>query len=246
MYIQSFKRYETKYLISRETADSFIEKTSSMLIPDEYGSYSISNLYLDTEDYHFIRRSLEKPVYKEKLRIRRYGTDGVPKQVFFEIKKKYNGIVSKRRVALSPDTAEAYLSGNDISPLLEGFSDRQIFSEIDFIMKKYSPVPKLYLAYDRCAFTVKDYPDVRITFDKCIRSRQNEFTLYSDNNCRLLDTGIADYKIMEIKCGGAVPIEIAHILSKLKIYPTSFSKYGRIYCSDIMPKYCPGKEFTNV
>lgn len=228
-YIQSFNRYEIKYLLTDKQRQQFLEAYSDMLHRDRYGKYTICNLYLDTEDFYFIEHSLDKPVYKEKLRIRSYGNVSDESQVFFEIKKKYNKVVYKRRITIPLSEAMNYIE-NGIKPTsLEGYSANQIFEEIDYLVKKYMPSPKLYLAYDREAFYVKDHPALRITFDKNIRSRWNDLTLKHDMGTELLDTGIDNYSLMEIKCPGALPAELAAVLSKLKIYPASFSKYGRVY-----------------
>lgn len=228
-YIQSFKRKETKYLLTSQQAEAFISSVGGLLIPDKYGEYTICNLYLDTADYYFIEHSLDRPAYKEKLRVRSYGTASDESTVFFEIKKKYRGVVYKRRITLPFNQAENYMLSGEKPSCLEGYSANQIFSEIDYLMQKHKPFPRLYLAYDRKAFTVANHPSLRITFDSNIRSRSGNLTLKSDENTSLLNTGIPDYKLMEIKSDGAIPIEISAVLSRLKIYPVSFSKYGRIY-----------------
>lgn len=228
-YIQSFNRYETKYLLTAEQKATFLDEAGSLLERDKYGQYSICNIYLDTEDFYFIRHSLDRPMYKEKMRIRSYGNADINDKVFFEIKKKYNGIVYKRRITISLKEAEDYIQHGITPPSLEGYHANQIFSEIDHLMNKYSPSPKLYLAYDREAFSFINDRDLRITFDCNIRGRWDDLTLANDLNTSLLDTGITDYSLMEIKSSGAIPLEICTVLSKHKIHPTSFSKYGRIF-----------------
>lgn len=231
-YIRSFRRYETKYLLSRPQCEAFLAAASELLIPDKYGDYTICNLYLDTDDFYFIEHSLDKPEYKEKLRLRSYGNINDGGKAFLEIKKKSRGIVYKRRITLSLHEAMDYLSNGKTPQTLPDWSARQIFSEIDYLMKKYKPEPKVYLAYDRLAFAMRGFPEVRLTLDGNIRSRFYDLTLSSDDNAELLDTGISDYRIMEIKSDGAIPLSLARILSQLKIYPTSFSKYGRVYINN--------------
>ncbi len=228
-YIQSFKRYETKYLLTKEQAQAFLEAASDMLVSDTYGEYTICNVYLDTEDFYFIEHSLDKPAYKEKLRLRSYGTVKEKDTVFLEIKKKSRGIVYKRRITIPFCEAEDYLIRGIKPPSLQGFQAEQIFAEIDYLMKRYNPMPKVYLAYDRKAYFLGDYPKIRITLDKKVRSRWEKLTLASDENTEILSTGIENYHLMEIKSDGVLPVELATILSKLKIYPTSFSKYGNVY-----------------
>lgn len=229
--IQSFRRYETKYLLDAEKYSRLISETVNMLSRDTHGEYSICNIYLDTEDFYFIEHSLDRPSYKEKLRIRSYGNVTDSDKVFFEIKKKVSGIVYKRRITIPLEQAENYVINGIRPPCLESYRDCQIFSEIDYLMNKYRPSPKLYLAYDRQAYYFTDRPELRVTFDKNIRSRFKDLTLTSDEDISLLDVGIENYRLMEIKSSGAIPAELAAILSRLKIYPVSFSKYGEIYKS---------------
>ncbi len=232
-YIQSFRRYETKYLLTEEQAEELLALTGELLTPDRYGDYTICNLYLDTDDFYFIQRSLDKPKYKEKLRLRSYGNADGEQQVFLEIKKKYRGIVYKRRITLPYTEAMDYLLHGVKPPSVDSPITEQIFAEIDFLMKRYKPTPKVYLAYDRLAFYSKKYPQLRVTLDNGIRSRWEDITLSRDSGVDFLDTGVNDYRLMEIKSDGAIPIELTQILSQLKIYPTSFSKYGNIYINAV-------------
>lgn len=231
VYTQSFNRYEIKYMLTEEQKKVFLEAMGDHLCHDRYGEYTICNIYLDTDDFYFIERSLEKPVYKEKLRVRSYGAADEDTRVFFEIKKKFRKVVYKRRITIPLAEAEEYIKNGTKPPSLEGYSDNQIFEEIDFLMKRYAPEPKLYLAYDREAYYLKEYPEMRITFDKNIRGRWDNLTLKFSDDTELLRTGVDNYSVMEIKCAGAMPKEYADILSGLKIYPVSFSKYGQIYIS---------------
>lgn len=228
-YVQNFNRYEIKYLLTEEQKNKFIEAIGEELCRDTYASYTISNLYLDTEDFYFIEHSLEKPIYKEKLRVRSYGETDGEKEVFLEIKKKYKKTVYKRRIVLPLKEVEKYLEDGKKPEGLKGYGANQIFEEIDFLMKQYKPSPKLFLAYDREAWFLKKYPQIRITFDKNIRGRWEGLSLCEEKGAELLDTGIENYALMEIKCPQALPMEYANILSTLGIFPTSFSKYGKMY-----------------
>lgn len=232
-YIQSFRRYETKYLITEKQAEKLLALAGDLLTPDRYGDYTICNLYLDTDDFYFIQRSLDKPKYKEKLRLRSYGNADDQQQVFLEIKKKYRGVVYKRRITLPCTEAMDYIQNGVKPPSVNTPLAEQIFSEIDFLMKRFKPSPKVYLAYDRLAFFSKKYPQLRVTLDNRIRSRWDDLTLASDEDIFFLDTKVNDYRLMEIKSDGAIPVELTEILSKLCIYPTSFSKYGNIYMNAV-------------
>lgn len=228
MYVQSFKRYEKKYLLTEEQFRAFTEKTSDIICPDSYGLHTIRNIYLDTDDFTLIRRSLERPVYKEKLRIRSYCAPEEDTEVFFELKKKYEGVVYKRRISLRVSELKAYLLSRERPASLVRTGDIQIFNEIDHLMKRMSPMPKVCLSYDRQAFFGREDREFRITFDSNIRSRTDDLTL-ADDRGELLDTGVENYRLMEVKTTGAVPLNTARIMSELKIYPVSLSKYGEVY-----------------
>ena len=161
-----FKRYEKKYMLTKEQYEKFRETADNYMKVDEYGLSTICNIYYDTDAYDLIRNSIEKPVYKEKIRLRSYGVPTDKSTVFLELKKKYKGIVYKRREAMT--LTEAYQC---VENLDMGERKDQISQEIDYFLKMYRPVPKVFLAYDRIAmFGIEDHA-FRITFDFNIRSR---------------------------------------------------------------------------
>lgn len=220
--MDTFKRTEKKYLMSGQQYEQFLERTRSQLQLDQYGLHTICNIYYDTDDYELIRRSIEKPAYKEKLRLRSYGIPSLEDDVFLEIKKKWKGVVYKRRVSLPLEKARKYLEEGE--PLEHS---GQIESEIDYFFKFYQPKPKMYIAYDREAFFGREDNSLRLTIDRNIRSREYELQLEcGDYGDLLLDK---DMYLMEIKINASMPMWLAWVLSDLEIYPISFSKYGNIY-----------------
>ena len=223
-----FERVEKKYLLTREKYNLLLEAIEPYMSADSYGKHTIGNVYYDTETYELTSRSIEGPKYKEKFRIRSYGIPKEQDKVFLEIKKKYKGVVYKRRVSMTLKEAEEYLE-KGIKPKMQG----QILKEIDYFISFYKPVPKVYLAYDRVAYFGKQDKEVRITFDHNIRSRQENMSLSEgDYGPPLLD----DYHyLMEVKVPGAMPLWLSRLLCELEIYPTSFSKYGNVYKQFILP-----------
>ena len=217
-----FNRYEKKYLMPEAIYQLLRARLSRYMETDSYGLHTICNIYYDTADDLLIRRSLEHPVYKEKLRVRSYGVPDEDSQVFVEIKKKYKGIVNKRRVQMRLPEAMNYLDGETSQP--EG---SQINQEIDFFLKRYRLLPRLYLAYDRVALFGKEDPEFRVTFDRRIRYRREAVRLEAgDQGEYLLPEG---WVLMESKIQGAAPLWFSQLLSELSLYQTSFSKYGNIY-----------------
>lgn len=239
MAIEIFNRKEIKYMLDDVTYNRFISRLEEYMVPDSYsmegGFYSICNIYYDTADDLLIRRSIQKPVYKEKLRLRSYGVPDGDSTAFVEIKKKYKGIVNKRRVKMTLNEAEEYLS-NGTWPRRDKLN-AQIMRELDFMRERYELLPKVYLSYDRRAYFDRNDSDFRVTFDTNIRARREDLDLRKSSYGTPL---IADgYRLMEVKISGATPTWFTSLLSEFKIYPVSFSKYGteyRRYISDTFYK----------
>lgn len=218
----SFERYEKKFLLASECKDAFLKNIQEYIEEEQYHKYTICNIYYDTDDYKIIRASREKPEYKEKLRVRSYGTLSEHDKAFVELKKKYNGIVYKRRIAADINVVE---------PFLGGFTANQPFGqigkEIIWFQKIHQARPKVFIGYDRVAFCAKDNPDLRITFDTNIRWRDKELDLrMGDQGEMLLQK---DSILMEIKISEACPLWLGRALSEANIFPVSFSKYGKWY-----------------
>ena len=217
----SFKRYEKKYLLTPAQYEAVRKGIEIHMVPDQYSRYTICNVYYDTDDFTLIRTSLEKPVYKEKLRVRSYGAAEDDSRVFVELKKKFDGVVYKRRVVMNAADAVSYLDGD------EPGGESQIHREIDWFMHTYRPTPKVFIAYDREAYAGRDNPDLRITFDTNLRGRMERVDLRSgDDGQPILPDGQI---LMEIKIPGTAPLWLARLLSENGIFSTSFSKYGAYY-----------------
>ena len=219
----TFQRYETKYMLSPIMARKLRKSLPGHLQMDEYGLDTICSLYYDTPDHQLIRRSLEKPVYKEKLRLRSYGPAKETSPIYVELKKKYEGIVYKRRERMILSEAVPYLAGKS-----EPGFDSQILHEITWFRNYYRGLaPAMYIAYDRIACFGTEDRNFRVTFDTNIRWRTDNLCLDGPTEgTRLLEPG---WYLMEVKTPGAVPLWFSKILDDLAIYPASFSKYGFAY-----------------
>lgn len=236
MAIEVFNRYEKKFLLDDKTYYKVVRRILEYMEPDAYNLehefYSISNIYYDTADDELIRRSLAKPVYKEKLRLRAYGAVTDTDKVFLEIKKKYNGLVNKRRTTFVLRDAYDYMAEENRKPeqqknFDQPYVNRQVLSEIDYFKKKYELFPKVYISYERKAYFGKEDKDFRVTFDTNIRSRRDDLFLEAgDYGKRLLPEG---EWLMEVKIKDSMPLWFVRILSELSVYPVSFSKYGTEY-----------------
>lgn len=252
-----FERKEVKYRLSAHQGEEVRRALAGRLAPDEYGRTSVRSLYLDTPERALIERSLDKPLYKEKLRLRSYGAPTDDGLVFVEIKKKFKGIVYKRRVGCSYAAARAYLGGVPYEeacarfPLADPVAaaeslaprSRQIASEIDRFRERHAPlVPSMLIRCERVAYAPvldaltgmppADVPcDLRITFDELIAYRDLfAAAAPADGSTRTLTALLcADEAVMEVKSTGPFPLWLVRALDASHIYPTSFSKYGAAY-----------------
>lgn len=227
MAIQTiFQRYEIKYRITRAQQERIVEALRSRMREEVYGDKTVCNVYFDTPSHLLIRRSLEKPVYKEKLRVRSYGRVSPDGTVFLELKKKHKGVVYKRRIALPEEQAMAYLCQE------KPVADTQIRREIDYVLSYYGDLqPMMYLCYDRRAFFGIDDPHLRVTFDDNIRWRRDRLRLTEDTDGRALLPD--DVVLMEIKTATALPLWLTELLARERIYKSSFSKYGTAYLEEV-------------
>ena len=228
-YQAVFKRKEIKYLLSREKRNALLPILEAHMEPDAFAHSSISNLYYDTPDFRMVRRSLEKPMYKEKLRLRSYGTPENTSTVFPEIKKKAMGIVYKRRISLPYQEAVSFLSGQQIASTdtCNG-TTRQILHELDWMLASYENLsPRVFLSYERDSYKGISDPSLRLTLDQDILFRTDRLDLREGAFGEAIL--LPDQTLMEVKISNAAPLWLAQALSEIGIFPVSFSKYGRTY-----------------
>ena len=229
-----FKRYELKYMLTLEQKEKILEAMSPYMQLDKYGRTTIRNIYFDTDSYRLIRRSIEKPAYKEKIRIRSYSQATADSTVFVELKKKYQKVVYKRRLPLCEADAMSWVCLERACPV-----DTQISREIDYFIDFYGKLnPTVFLSYEREAYYDKGGGDFRVTFDDNILCRQTDVNLCSTTyGTPILPEGKV---LMELKCSGGIPLWMVEALSRERIYKTSFSKYGTAYSTLIFPEiYLP-------
>lgn len=217
---KSFKRHEIKYLITINQYINLMDYLSDKVEKDVVYQSTICNVYYDTDNFELIRKSIEKPIYKEKLRIRSYDKPTCDSSVYVELKKKYDHIVYKKREKI----AYKYILNNSF---LEG-AETQIDKEIKYFNDFYGGLtPKMFLSYEREAYYFKTDKQIRITFDTNIKYRtENVNLLPSISDIKLLPN---NFVLMELKVPFSIPYNLAKYLSSEKIFKTPFSKYGTAY-----------------
>ena len=217
-----FQRRENKYLITRAQYEELISRLGDKIEPDIYPTNTNCSVYYDTPEFQLVSRSMETPLFKQKLRVRSYYVPRLEDKVFIEIKKKYKGVCNKRRVGVKLKDFYQYLETGKLE------TDNPIIkAEIDHFIDYYKPRPALYIAYDRKSFRAVEKHSFRLTFDFDIRSRVDNLRLEAGDNGELFFKN--GEVVMEAKNLGAFPEWFVKTLSDMKIYPASFSKYGFVY-----------------
>ncbi len=211
-----FKRYELKYVLSAFQAEMFIDEVEKHMQKDEHGEAEILNIYYDTPDRRLIRNSIDKPDYKEKLRLRSYGVPDVQTTAFIELKKKYDSVVYKRRMSMPYGEALRGLESGNLP-------DTQIGREIKYFLRYYEKLsPSMVISYHRKAYFDEEF---RVTFDSNILYRESDLDLSKG----IYGEAVTDKVIMELKSARAIPLWMLRLLSQQKVYKSPFSKYGTAY-----------------
>lgn len=231
MAIATFKRYEKKYIITKKQLDCLMPALLQYMDLDPYcidgGEYRIYSIYYDTVNHDIIRQNSSKPFYKEKMRIRSYYNKHDPEDtVFMEIKKKSDGVGNKRRIKIKIKEIEPFVR-DGVLPRTKNYLSGQVAKELSYFLKNNKVSPALYVQYDRLALFGKENKDFRITFDRNVRTRRNNFTFGESEDDQLLLPD--DTYIMEIKILGAMPLWLTHLLSENRLFSHGFSKYGVKY-----------------
>ena len=228
-YQATFKRYELKFMLDKHQKARIMAAMQPYMSLDKYGRTTIRNIYFDTDNYQLIRHSIEKPAYKEKLRLRSYRPAGAADPVFVELKKKYNSVVYKRRLSMPQSNALQWLAGEQAAA-----PQGQIAAEISYFKDLYHGIhPAVLLTYEREAWYSLDKSDFRVTFDDTILCRREDICLEHEPwGTSLLPEGKV---LMEIKTSGGIPLWMTHTLTDNHIFKTSFSKYGTAYEKMIFP-----------
>ena len=224
MYESNFKRVEQKYLLTKEQYVKLFDMIKENIKKNKYFETTICNVYFDTDNNDLIINSIEKPIYKHKVRVRSYGVPKLEDDVFLEVKIKYKKVVEKRRIKLTLKEFNDYLNYGKTN------LDDQIMKELDYLFKFYNLKPAYFVAYDRKSYKGCDDKNLRITIDTNLRSRKTDLSLELGDSGKLYFD--KEVYIMEIKTLNAMPLWLVRSLSSLAIYPVSFSKYGSIYIKD--------------
>ncbi len=249
--ITVFQRYEKKFLMDEDVMEKILPEIEAHMNPDKYcidgATYPISNLYYDTVTNDVIRDSLQKPFYKEKLRMRCYG---IPKnkdtQVFLELKKKVNKIVTKRRAKLTYGEACMFME-RGIYPETDSYMTTQVLREIEYYLYHKDVYANTRISYDRLAFFDARDDSFRLTFDKNIRYlKRGDEPVDFDDRSKGVPLLPKNLRLMEVKVSNAYPMWFAKLLSTEGIHAVSFSKFGASYKKELLDQLGEKAEYATI
>ena len=220
---ETFERREMKFLLTGSQRAALEKKLAPLVEKESYNRYTICNIFFDTDSFHLITTSIERPPFKQKLRMRTYFDGGKRSDTYLELKKKLNHIVYKRRI---PAEDDRFLT--DLTGALAAMENDNTAREIRYFCSQYPDLaPRIFLSYNRTAYHCISDEALRITFDDNIRWRTTDLNFHSGTyGSPVLEQG---QSLMEIKVDNALPVWLSDILTECRVYKTTFSKVGRAY-----------------
>ena len=222
----NFQRVETKYILDRATLARLEAEMHAYLIPDDYATSTISNIYFDNDDFQMIQDSIARRGGREKLRMRTYAAKPTKdSQVFLEIKKKSEDVGFKYRLDSNLTSVVNYIEKGLADQTI---SDERVKTEVALLQERYAGLKaKMVISYDRYSMKGSEDKKVRVTVYSNIRFRDYDVDLTLGRHGWPLLEG--NKVIMEIKVPGQYPTWLAAILNKYGLVEQSFSKYGKAY-----------------
>jgi len=164
-------RFECKYMINPAAVPAMREFIQPFMMPDHYAArwennrYEISSLYLDSPDLKLYQQTVGGEKNRFKLRVRTYD-DEPDTPAFFEVKRKVNNIVSKRRVGIDRGDAAKFLesgAGDWMGKLSPDAVDDLDYFSLHSGLAGARPVVRV--RYTREAYEARAGDPLRITID---------------------------------------------------------------------------------
>lgn len=220
-------RCEYKYLLDKMTADALRTRIAERLTPDENSKglpYVISSLYFDSSAHKLYFQTLDRSVYRYKLRLRVYGESNSSDSIsFFEIKSKLDGLSTKRRLKLPLAVNEQLWSDRTLPEELKPH-DLKLARDILFLLDTDRLAPTSIVSYERLAYCRNDESRLRVTFDTKLRIRTNDLDLrHGTHGTPIMN----DECILEVKSCSSIPLWLTRLIGEYRLANTSYSKYGK-------------------
>lgn len=225
------QRFELKYRISEPKAQQIRFFVQNYLACDSFGvtqpdlSYSVNSLYLDSPSLKTYQDTINGDLNRFKLRIRYYDYDDTP--VFFEIKRRHNKVIMKKRARVHRWAAKDILTGQIPTSkhlVNDSAEDFQAIEEFSYLQNLLVAKPSLHVSYFREAYELEHSNAVRVTFDRNVRSNPNVGIQFMKNRPGDLRV-FGDTVILELKFTDKFPNWLQELTQLFHLRQESAAKY---------------------
>ena len=223
-------RHECKYFVPVGLIASIRSYLRPFVRPDRHAQhrpgyqYPICSLYLDTHSYALLNEGVRGLKNRVKLRIRTY--DDQPEgPVFFEVKRRMNGLVYKHRAALARPAAMKFMQRLwNVAPTatLPSASDLNKFRHLT---RERDAAPVVKVKYRREAYESASRDPVRITFDTDLQRAVTRDLDLSHGPGHWQPCAL-EGQILEIKFTNTYPSWVADLVRHFELQRRSISKYA--------------------
>lgn len=226
------QRFEKKYRISEYKAQQIRHFVNQYLDLDEYGvskpdlSYRVHSLYIDSATMKTYHDTINGTRNRYKLRLRYY-ENGSHHPVYFEIKRRFNNVIVKKRAKVYRDVVPELLSGQ--MPVMDYLVDKtpenlEALEHFCNLVNQINASPKIHVAYRREAYELENSNAVRVTFDREVYSEcETGFGLNTNMDQPISVFG--NKVILELKFTNRYPIWLQELTQLFHLRQDSAAKY---------------------
>ncbi|MFT3712747.1 MAG: polyphosphate polymerase domain-containing protein [Archangium sp.] len=232
--VQRFERFEFKYWAPMVRVEAALKLLAGFMQEDEVAkqagaSQVNTSLYLDSPRFTFLEQHVSGSPDRIKLRVRYYGL--APKgDCFFEIKRRQNAVVMKKRAVVSLDETRPFLL--DVTKALPAsVAQNEAMQNFQYLALRCQAEPKLLVRAQRAAYRSVDVgTDVRLTVDTEIAwqpTRGPDFLMPREGLWRYVggEDVAANRALVEVKFRDSRPWWLGEVVQLLGPFRVSFSKY---------------------
>jgi len=243
------KRWELKYRLTDELAHQVREFVAGYMELDEHGigkpnySYPVHSLYLDSDDLTTYWMTINGDKNRFKLRLRFYN-DHPDSPVFFEVKRRRNHCIYKKRGGVKKSAVPLLLSGHLPQPehlISKDAKHLVAIQTFSNLMQQLHARPKVHVAYLREAWMHPESNSARITFDRevCIEPRfAPTFATELINPAKPFGQEV----ILELKFTDRFPTWFRDLVEHFDLFQCGAAKYCEGLEAVGLNKFGPGAE----
>jgi SPX domain protein involved in polyphosphate accumulation len=224
-------RFELKYLTRFDTYQRIIRQLDPYAERDGYagelGRYSIISLYYDSPELACYWDKINGVPYRNKLRIRQYGSMAGSDDAYIEVKQKLLASIRKIRTRMKLTQAYDLLAAAhqraETSEVIDRSPEDEVLNHVMYLRSLYNLEPKAIISYEREPYVGRYDHHLRMTFDLNLRSRAEDLRLESGPWGKYIMS--PDIVLVEMKVDGRIPEWFISLVAEHNLEPCRFSKY---------------------